>query len=285
MRKRKAANTPKRKEVMSTRKIALMSLFSAFATILLVVLYGWWTWGGGWTWPERLRMESYLNNKYGQVFSVNNIQKKSTIGDSGIIAGDAYQVSDPDAKFRIWRNADSRSGKYTDLFLSALWSKQAYTASSTFIKNNLSNVDSYLIDVRPYIDINATTSSDVGTRYPVQGRVLNLDEALSKYPEKVSYSITVRSTIPLDAAQPNEVQLDQALKVVNFVKQLKLQHVTIHYLYRDVSYRETDDVGAPRYQFSISVADEIDSINTTRDLKSQFRRLHDDKNLNGSIGG
>ncbi len=64
---------------------------------------------------QRTRFEHYLNEKYGRVFTVENIRREGTaVGMSGDLVADATPNNDDTLRFRVW---ESQAGTYHSTYL------------------------------------------------------------------------------------------------------------------------------------------------------------------------
>lgn len=216
---------------------------------------------------ERVKMEKYLNDKYGQEFVVENISETGvSLGGKGAWKADAYPKVDPSLRFEIRRS--QTTGEITlDKFLQTLWTKQASEDVEAFLAKQLPENDGYFLQV--------TAGSPVGSFYEsIQGETPNLDDMLEKHKDILSYTLSVRAVSNLASAEPTSERLNEALKVINFAKGLNIDETSVGYAYRDPSFAEKDKAGQQEYQYRIRVkSEDLRNIQTATDLSKYFSTL------------
>lgn len=213
-------------------------------------------------------MSTYLKNKYGQDFIVSNVRLEgAAVGVAGEIEADAYPKNDPTLKFMIGKDEDdwATDNYIHDTFLEKLWSKQESSRVDAFLKNNIKNVDGYILTIRP-------SRSTLGA---VKGHTPSFSEARQKYPDGFSYTLSVSSTANNLTKEPSEAELDTAFRIVNFVKEAKGISLQVYYIYKDAAFNKVDQAGQDEYQYQISVGkDDIQDINTPNDLAQHFKLIN-----------
>lgn len=244
-----------------TRSIVAIVLgIAAFCVIIFFLI-------GGPARIEKGKFESYLNDKYGQAFIVENVRETGvSLGGKGNWTADAYPKADSSLDFEISRSQST--GHITmDKFLQALWTKQASKNVEAFLAEQLPENDGYFLQV--------TAGSPVDSFYKsIQGGTPDLDYMLEKHKDQLSYSLSVRAVSNLTTREPTAEQLNEALKVINFAKTLDIDDTRVGYMYRDPSFMEKDKIGQQRYQYGIQVeSGDLNGIQTATDISKYFSKL------------
>lgn len=218
---------------------------------------------------ERIKMEKYLNDKYGQEFVVEDVHVRGAgLGVKGAWTAEAYPKSDPSTKFQIDRS--QTTGEISvDTLLRVLWTKQGTDEVKTFLASELPNNEGYFLEIKPGSPGNILYDS-------IQGYTPTLSEILKKNKDKVIYTLSVRSAVTTNSEEePSSVQLENALKIVKFVKEKGINISSVRYTYRDSSFTEKNRTGEQQYQYSIHVErDELENITTSADLKKYFETIN-----------
>jgi hypothetical protein len=216
---------------------------------------------------ERVKMEKYLEEKYGKEFVVDNVRVQGAgIGVDGELHATATLQTNTDITFDVRGGAKGKNTRYDDDFLTTLWSSQAREKAEVFIQKELEGVVDYSVDVQ--------VSDDFIFNYPMFGQTIDLYQALSGYPESISaYILSVRS-IGTEEEEPSGSSLEKAFKIVSFAKEQPFGNPEVYYLYKNSSYNQTDESGKPKYQFRISVAhSDLMSVSSPDDLRKYFDNL------------
>lgn len=217
---------------------------------------------------EKTKMEKYLNDKYGQEFVVENVHVRgSGLGVKGAWTAEAYPKSDPSTKFQV--DMLQTTGEISvDTFLQVLWTKQGTGEVETFLADELPNNEGYFLEIKPGSPGNILYDS-------IQGDAPTLSEILEKNKDKIVYTLSVRNAVATQPEEPSSAQLENALKVVKFVKEKGINISSVRYSYRDSSFTEKNRAGEQRYQYSIHVErDELEAIATPADLKKYFETIN-----------
>lgn len=212
-------------------------------------------------------MVQYLQDKYGQEFTVENVRAEGTgLGVKGTWMADAYPKSDPSLKFEIGRS-QTTGGINFDSFLQTLWTKQASGDVENFLSEQLPENDGYYLRVMA-----GSTNSDFYKS--LQGETPSLTEMLEKHRDQLSYNLSVRAVSKLTTEEPASEQLNAAFKVINFAKELDIDDTSAGYAYRDPSFTEKDKSGQQEYQYRIRVEREnLKNIQAATDLSKYFSEL------------
>ena len=253
-------NTSRKRIVIMGVILAGAALVAASATLFF---------SGGLGIGQGTRFTKYLNEKYGQEFVVENVRETGVgLGGKGAWVADAYPKSDLSLKFEIRRSQST--GEITmDKFLETLWTKQGSSDVEDFLAKELPESESYYLTISP--------GSPGSALYDfVQGSTLSLNEALKNHKDKLTYSLSVRSAISMDSviSEPSEAQLNNALKVVAFVRSKNIPLAAAFYNYREKYFDKRDEIGQQEYQYGIRVEEGVlQNINTASDLKKYFKVL------------
>lgn len=218
--------------------------------------------GGGAGVGQSKHFTKYLNDKYGQEFVVENIRTTGAgIGSRGSWRGDAYPKSNPSLRFEIRMPQGTDKVDY-ETFLQVLWSRQGEGEVKKFLEKELPDSEGYLLTIQPGKKLYDS----------IQGQTPNLDSVLASNSGLVAYSLSVRNRTNLSPNEPSDTELENALKVVNFVKSKKtLPASYAYYNYRDKSFNKKDKDGKQKYQYGIHLErEELDDINSAIDLKKFF---------------
>lgn len=233
--------------------------------ILLIIAGLVFYWSFGERMIEKTQMESYLKDKYGQEFVVEDVHVTGTgLGMKGAWTAEAYPKLDSSIKFRIDRSQTTDTIS-VDQFLEKLWSKQGSAEVEAFLAEEFPNNEGYVLKITPGSPVSSWYKS-------IQGETPNLAKVLKEHPDHLSYSLSVRDVVMAEGETPSTTQLNNALKVVNFVKSKgATSEAYINYGYRDASYISYNHAGQQRYQYQIKLErDELQNINTSDDLRRYF---------------
>lgn len=159
------------------------------ALILLVGFVFYWTVGGGNKMSAQAKMATYLENKYGKEFVVENYRVEgSGIGVEGDPTADAYPKTEPDLKFLIWDRGKFHLGNhaYSDGYVAALWQNEEKERLANALQQTLGylpefSVEIHLIDASP------------ASRQINKDNMLSFAEGVAKYNEDISYTLRVKS--------------------------------------------------------------------------------------------
>ncbi len=223
---------------------------------------------GGIMGGEKAKLKEYLDNKYGQEFVVENVYVRGAgLGVDGAWTAEAYPKSDPSTTFQVDRS--QTTGEISvDTFLQVLWTKQGAGEVKTFLANKVPSNEGYFLEIKPGSPGNILYDS-------IQGDTPSLSKILKKDKDKVVYTLSVRNAAATNSEEPSSTQLENALKVVKFVKGKGIDISSVRYTYRDYSFTEKNRTGEQQYQYSIHVEpDELESITTSADLKKYFETIN-----------
>lgn len=220
---------------------------------------------GGLGMSESARFTKYLNEKYGQEFVVENVTVVGEgLGVQGTWKADAYPKSDSSLRFDIRR--DQSTGDISvDTFLTVLWTKQGAGEVKDFLAREIPENDGYILRIEPGKKLYES----------IQGYVPSLATALEGDKSLIVYSLSVRNATDVSSSEPSGARLEDALKVVNFVKAKNITPASfVYYNYRDVSFNDRDNAGQQKYQYGVHLErDELKDVNTAADLEKYFQVL------------
>lgn len=223
---------------------------------------------GGGRVGQATRFTEYLNEKYGQAFVVENVRVSGAgLGVKGSWRADAYPKSDPSLKFEI-RRSQTTNEIYYETFLQTLWTRQGSGDVEAFLSKELPSNEGYFLEIKPGSPGNVLYDS-------IQGDTPTLSEILEKNKDKIVYTLSVRSAVATNSEEPSAIQLENALKVVKFVKEKGINISSVRYTYRDSLFTEKNRAGEQQYQYSIYVErDELEEIDTLADLNKYFETIN-----------
>lgn len=175
---------------------------------------------------EQEKMTTYLEEKYGQKFTVKNLRVTGGgFGVEGRLTADASPVTNPNLVFNIGKPEYSEAANYTqDTFLQILWSQQEYTNISSFMANELGNVSSYTVAIYPGDSL----------IHSLQGYTPSFTEAQTRYPGQYSYNLYVKSKTIVFEDEPSIEERSRAFSLVELVRNRKGSPIS------DVSYGNND---------------------------------------------
>lgn len=180
------SNTESNVKKTKTKKSAddMLPILLVVAIPLLVVgLLAWWLFGGGWTLRYKPRIESYLQDKYGQEFIVKDIRSEgSSLGSPGFKIGTATPINDKALAFDA--GTDPGSGNFFDNYSRAIWVREETPRVEAFL------ADLYKPGEAPEVSlvINIPTPNAPD---PIRGDVPMLEDAIKQYGNKMRYSLTI----------------------------------------------------------------------------------------------
>lgn len=227
----------------------------------MITLYN----SGGITLGQQTKFEKYLNEKYGQEFVIENVRVTGAgLGVKGAWRADAYPKSDPSIKFEIRRSQTTNEIDY-ETFLQTLWTKEGSIETESFMTKSLPNNEGYYLIITP-------GTSPGNTLYDsIQGSTPSLNEALKSHKDDIAYTLTVNDVIRTSEAEPSATSLENAKKVVDFVKAQGAGILSVNYGYRDASFTEKNSSGQQKYQYRIKLEREaLQKVNSSSDLKHYF---------------
>jgi hypothetical protein len=235
---------------------------SLFAALIATLVGLWQLTDGGGPWGNQLQMTWYLQNKYGQDFVVKNVHLQgSGLGVRGDWTADVYPKNNPSIKSQLSRVQGTSQYEH-DTFLDVLWTHQAQKEVDQFIKQ-LGYVKDYTLTI--------SASSDFINS--VHGSTPSFDE-VRRTPSTFGYDLSVQSTLPASEREPSNAQLTQALRLVQYVKQMNSISPEVHYLYKDDNFNAVNRFGQILYEYSINVDRySIGNINNPADLAKYFKLI------------
>lgn len=237
------------------------------SVVLVVVCVVTFLLAGGPKISEKGRFENYLENKYGQTFVVENVREVGvTLGGKGAWEADAYPKSDPSMEFRIDRS--QTTGKIdVDTFLEVLWSKQGSSDVEEFLSKELPSNEGFHLDITPGNPGNILYDS-------IHGQTPSFETILAQRASALSYSLSVYDVAKLSSNEPSDTQLENAWKVVSFVKDKGIPISYVRYGYRDPSFTLKNKVEQQQYQYTIHVSrEELSNITKPTDLRKYFEAI------------
>ena len=229
-------------------------------TVLIGVFLYWVVGGSGMS--EQAKMATYLKEKYGKEFVVENYRVEGAgLGVEGDPTADARSVDEASLKFEVW---DRGSGQFSDDYLSYLWSKEARRKLDSFVQATFPRADEFLVSVAPRDTVNFKFS---------RGTTPSIEEALDKYGDQMLYSVTVKNTVHVADTEPSKEQLIQALKLFNYVSAQPVGLPRAYYLYKYPDFTQFDQAGKQQYQFSINAeGKELRDVNA-ENIKPYYEKL------------
>lgn len=242
------------------RKRFLIKLL-VISAVSLILIASIWYWAFGEGVIEKTRMEGYLKDKYAQEFIVENVHESgASLGSKGALAATAYPKSDPALRFDIRRDTINDTIDYEN-FLQKLWSRQGASEVEAFLAKEFPSNEGYVLKITP--------------GFPVHGETPSLERAMREQASRISYSLSVRNVIEAEGSEPSPAQLNNTMKIVDFVKAKgEMRDVVIYYNYRTTSFNEHDHIGEQKYQYGFQIEqNKLTSISTLDDLKPFFRNL------------
>lgn len=217
---------------------------------------------------ERMRMEEYLNDKYGQEFVVKNVRVTGAgLGVKGAWRGDAYPKSDPSLGFEIRRDQTTDKVDY-ETFLQTLWTKQGTSEVEDFLSREFPDREYYSLRISP-------GNSPGNPLYDlIQGETPSLDDALKNHKDVMVYELVINDVVQVTPEEPSEALLEKVVKVVDFVRSKEVRAPSIHYGYRDSSFTERNRWDQQRYQYRIKLErEQLRDISAPSDLKQYFEKI------------
>ncbi len=237
--------------------IAVMILAVGF----IITLYT----SGGITLGQQAQFEKYLNEKYGQEFVVENVRETGvSLGGKGSWEADAYPKSDSSLRFRIERSQTTNKIS-VDTFLQELWTKQGNDKVAAFISSEFPDNEGYFLTITP------GSNPGIALYDSIQRTTPTLEDALGKYRDEIVYSLSVNDVTNVSSNEPSTVPLENAKRVVDFVKSQGAGISSVNYGYRDASFTERNRSGQQKYQYRIKLEREaLQKISSPSDLKQYF---------------
>ncbi len=203
-------STSKKQKAKRGKGSMLLILLAAAIPILIVGVIGWWLFGGGRHASYQSKIESYLEDKYSQEFKVGKITVSGgSLGSPGLRVGTAHPISDKSLQFQA--GVDPDTGVFFDGYSRAVWVREETPKLEEYLMHLYSSSSIPKIDL--VINIPTPNSPD-----PIRGEVPTLSDALTKYANKMNYSLTLNTTPQnLDNREKTQ-QKDNLRAVVNRIK-------------------------------------------------------------------
>lgn len=253
---------PKKSKIdkIKNRKHFLNKLL-VITAVFVVLMASIWYWVFGELMMEKMEMESYLKDRYGQEFVVENVYESgASLGSRGAFRAEAYPKSDTSLKFDIRSDIINDRVDYEN-FLEVLWSKQGAPEVETFLAKEFPKNEGFVLKIRP--------------AFPVHGKTLSLEDAMKEHKDRIVYSLSVRNVVKTETNEPTATQLNNVLKIVNFIKAKGVtREPALYYNYRDASFNSYDRKGQRNYQYGVHIEqDGLTNVNTVDDIKAFFKNL------------
>ncbi|MCW2279537.1 hypothetical protein [Heliophilum fasciatum] len=189
---------------------------------------------------EKLKMNQYLLERYGQEFVVNDINYTyDYFGSPKMIKAIAHSKEYPELKFEIKKYADGRIWKeagmdvyYNESFIWSLWSKQAETKMDGLMSKSYFRT---IISFPPH-DI-----------YPnIYGKAMDLTNAKKMFKNKISLDIYCAFF-----DDRKEDSLDKILSIINAYKDYDYHKISLVVAYFDGHYQKSIEKNFNKYMNSM----------------------------------
>lgn len=213
---------------------------------------------------ERKKMEGYLEEKYGQEFVVNNVRVTGGgLGVKGSIRGDAYPMKDPSLKFEIRKPQDYKDPNFYDFetFLEVLWSRQAQKEIDNFIKNSISDIKEYTVNITPSSKLQDS----------IQGYTPSFPKIKLDFPDEYSYNLSVMSATTPASGEPSVKELNRAFDLLLFVRSQHASYSELNYYYSSSNVNQNAKKGFIQYQFHIEDS-AVETVKQPKDLRAYFTK-------------
>lgn len=170
----------------------------------------------------RQKMTTYLNNKYGKKFVVENYRVE---GDGFAVEGDptadAYPEENSALRFEIWDRGRFKEGQhaYSDDLVNAIWSAE----QTKVVAGELEKIMGYKPDYKVMVGF--------GGKFETYKTLPSFDEALDKNSSKMSFQLDIYPRERIDA-QSRSLHSGRVFQLVNLLK-MKGVRATLTYISKD----------------------------------------------------
>lgn len=179
---------------------------------------------------EKLKMEEYLQEKYGKEFVVESIDYYSEyLGAPKEIKGIAYPKDDKEFKFDIRKFVDGHLWKsrysnvlYNERYLWLLWSKQAEKPIRKLINDNTFKVEV----IFPDEDIESV----------LRGKTINLSKAKKMFINKLS--LNIECALFGDVQEDPQNRLNQLYSLIESCKDNDFNEISLRAVYFNKNYKQ-----------------------------------------------
>lgn len=213
-------------------------------------------------------MATYLHNKYGKEFVVENYRiEGDSFGSEGDPTADAYAKDDSALRFEVWDRGKYLIGQHvhSDDYLRYVWSKEARQKSFSYIQTTFPENEGFSIEAGPVDTVKFEF---------LQGITPTFEEALEKYGDQMFYRVSIRAVVDPADTEPSNDRLQQALKLARYVAGYSVQLPELYYNYRYSDFSAHDNGGNPLYQYSFAVkGQEVQGITSVENIKEYYKKL------------
>lgn len=201
----------KRYRVLIIIMAAFLLMVAAYATVTSIQYYNEAS-------DARLKMETYLEDKYGKDFVV---EKPQLTGSGFAVPGrwkaQAHLANDRELVFKVSKEQDQ--GVYFDEYPGMSWRQQAYEYVEPLLEKTLEDAATYKIEVKVYGD-------------SVNGELPSFKDALTKYGSDMGVSIKIISQENIDDTNKLSVA-QQVHQIITGLRDLNVTTFLINYEGKD----------------------------------------------------
>lgn len=173
---------------------------------------------------DKAEFEQYLENKYNQKFTVENIQSSAVgLGMPGQRIGAAYPVDDPSLRFKVGKDRNANS--YFDDYVGILWAKQ----EEPMVQSFLSSI--YPDSQVPQFDLILRQESSTPTEDIVSGSSIpTIGDALASLNSNFFYSLHIKATSDHDLSPAElEEHTNKLRQIIDFILSKGVSHPHVRY--------------------------------------------------------
>lgn len=214
---------------------------------------------------EGARMTQYLEDKYNQKFSVEDVKTQSGgIATAYTFKATAHPTSDPSLAFTISRVDGDK--EYHDTFLTSLWSRQASDELMSILQNDTNGIADY----HAVVSLIGTLSDRVDSKTP------SFQEMKASAPDAISYTLVAHGSAKASANEPSEAELKRAMALVTLIKSQHIEKSALSYAYNSADFNKTHPLSGERlYEYRISVDnDNLQNITSADQLTTYFKKIN-----------
>lgn len=245
------SRTGQAKQVKRSRKSSVIVI--AIVVLILGGFY-WWFFGGGVYMGEKVKMEQYLEEKYGKEFVVEKPERKASgLGVEGYLEASAHPVSDPGLDFKVRSSSTSTSDEY----VGELWSREE--------KKRLKPIFNRIFDKNESLELEVRTTGTARGNLSISGNVPTFESSIQKYGDKVLYILTIKSsrnTVPNELEKNNTAE--KLLELRNKIP-LSATDVIVNYYTQPIKTNNSRIYG-----ISMS-GDDFKKIKSSEELTNKFK--------------
>lgn len=170
---------------------------------------------------DRISMERYLQDKYGQEFKVTDLEDRAvTLGDPGQRVGIGHPTNDSSLTFEVGKSR--KTGIYFDGYAGAVWAREERPRVAAFLQTIYGpTVPNF--DLTTHIPTPAAPD-------PIRGTVPSIDDAMARYKDNFFYSLTIELATDHELSQSEiESHTIYIKDVIKFLLQKNVSHPMIRY--------------------------------------------------------